>query len=164
MAKEREQRSLVLEKTLAALTTDECSFVDANLTETDRWNFDKLLQTTFYQLAGRPLLEFAAYFVRWSFSDAYGPARRAPDKEFRQLIRFTRIDWSKTRAALLKELTQLEDDRTSSVGKWAHVEVLRARGATDDAILPIRWTIPPTNKAPNTGERLTGLEIGFLFS
>ncbi len=133
VAAERQTRSQVLDKTVANLTAHERAFVDANLIAADSWNFETLLRTAFYLLAGRPLQDFAAHFVRWSFSDAYGPALHAVDKEFRQLIRFNRLDWSDTRSALLKELAQLEDDKTSSVGKWARVEVLRATGAVDDA-------------------------------
>lgn len=133
VTQEKEKRSAELGKAVTELTPAERAYLEANLTETTAWNFDSLLKVVFYLLAGKPLKNFAPYFVRFAFSDALGPAIHASDKEFRQLVSFNRVDWAETRAALLLELMPFAPSTTSRVGKWARVEVLRATGALDDA-------------------------------
>jgi hypothetical protein len=133
VAEEQEKRIAALAKAKSELTEREQQFVASSLIETESWNFDPLLKATFYLLAGRPLEEFAPYFVRWAFSDAYGPAIYAADKEFRQLVGFNRVDWTETKDALLVELERLPEDGTSNPGKWARVEILRAIGSLGES-------------------------------
>lgn len=133
VTEERERRSAEIRKAVSELTPTERAYLETHLNETKAWDFDNLLKVAFYLLAGKPLAEFAPYLVRFAFSDALGPAIYASDKEFRQLVKFNRVDWAQTRAALLRELQQLEPANTSKVGKWARVDVLRATGALDDA-------------------------------
>lgn len=130
---EREKRQDIIDKKVTALTEVEKKYLAENLVHTDRWRFESLHRLAFYLLAGKPLEGFAADLVKWSFSEALGPAIHAPDKEFRQLIRFNRVDWKETQAALLEGIRTLEGDNSSTVGKWATVEILRATGAVDDA-------------------------------
>ena len=131
---EREKRLKKISESTGNLTKPERDYIEKNLTETDRWDFDPLLKTTFYMLAGKPLAGFAPFFMRYCFSDAYGPSIHSADKMFRQLIRFNRTDWNATRDALLAELETLPEAESSNVGKWARVEVLRATGAFDDGL------------------------------
>jgi hypothetical protein len=132
IAQEREKRESEINSKLDNLTPVERVYVDTNLVECPRPHFDPLHRTTFYLLAGKPLTSFAPELVRRAFSDALNPAIQAPDKEFRQLIRFNQLDWAETRQALLRELEGFNGN-SSVVGDWARVEVLRATGAVDDA-------------------------------
>ncbi|MBI1290193.1 hypothetical protein GC173_02970 [bacterium] len=133
VSEERAKRQDVIDKKVASLTEIEKKYINDNLIETDCWRFETLHRLAFYLLAGKPLEGFASDLVNWSVSDALGPAIHAPDKEFRQLIRFNRVDWRETQAALLKEIEVLEGDNSSAVGKWAIVEILRGTGALHDA-------------------------------
>lgn len=133
VSEERAKRQNDIDKKVASLTEIEKKHIKDNLTETDRWRLETLHRLAFYLLAGKPLEGFTGALVNWSISDALGPAIYAPDKEFRQLICFNRVDWKETQAALLKELKVFEGDKSSTVGKWAIVEILRGTGALDDA-------------------------------
>jgi hypothetical protein len=133
VSEEQAKRQDVIDRKVAALTDAERKYLDENLVRTDRSRFEALQRFAFYLLAGKPLEVFSDDLIKWSFSDALGPAIQAPDKEFRQLIRFNRLDWKKTRAALLNGIRVFEGDNSSTVGKWATVEILRATGAVDDA-------------------------------
>lgn len=130
---EREKRQAVLEKRTAALTPFEKKYIKDNLSDTDRWRFETLHRLAFYLLAGKKLEDFAKDLVKWSVSNALGPALNAPDKEFRQLVRFNRVDWKETRAALLEVIEGFHGNNSSAMGGWAVVEVLRATGDVDDA-------------------------------
>jgi hypothetical protein len=132
VAQERQKRQAEMDKKVDGLTTSERAYFTTKLVECPRPHFDPLHRTTFYLLAGRPLIGFAPELARWAFSHALNPAIQAPDKEFRQLIRFNQLDWLETRQALLREIEGFNDN-SSVVGDWARVEVLRATGATDDA-------------------------------
>lgn len=130
---ERIKRLAEIEERTDNLTSLERTYVAGNLTLSDQWDFESLLKATFFVLAGKPLAEFAPYFVRWNFADAYWPVIHAADKEYRRLIRFNRVDWNETRAALLKEIEALPESDTSDIGKWTRVEILRSTGDIDDA-------------------------------
>lgn len=130
---ERTKRLAEIKERVDNLTAIERAYVANNLTLFDRWDFESLLKATFFVLAGKPLAEFAPYFVRWSFADSYWPIIHAADKEFRRLIRFNRVDWAETRAALLNEIEALPENDTSDIGKWTRVEILRATGDVGDA-------------------------------
>lgn len=133
VSEERSKRQAVIDQKAASLTEVEKKYIDDNLIKTDRWRIATLHRLAFYLLSGKPLEGFAEDLVRWSISDALGPALQAPDKEFRQLVRFNRVDWKATQAALLKGISVFEANNSSTVGKWAIVEILRATGAVDDA-------------------------------
>jgi hypothetical protein len=130
---ERTKRLEAINEKVGALTNVERKYIDANLVRADRWRFETLHSLAFSLLAGKPLEGFADVLVNWSFSDALGGAIYAPDNEFRQLIRFNRLDWKETQAALLERIRIFEGTNSSNVGKWATVEILRATGAIDDA-------------------------------
>ncbi|MFB9141193.1 hypothetical protein ACFFR0_16325 [Maritalea porphyrae] len=133
VTEERNKRQAEIDKKVNGLTYIEKKYRDENLHHSDRWHFDTLHRLAFFLLAGKTLEGFADDLVRWSFSGALGPAIHAPDREFRQLIRFNRADWKETRAALLKGISTFAGDNSSTVGKWATVEILRATGDLADA-------------------------------
>ena len=130
---ERNKRQTDIDKRVNDLTSVERKYRDENLVLSNKWHLDTLHRTAFYLLAGKHLKGFADDLVRWSFSNALGPATHAPSKEFEQLIRFNRVDWNETQAGLLKWITTFDGDNSSTVGKWSSVEILRATGAVDDA-------------------------------
>lgn len=131
--KERKKCQAALDQKINELTDLEKNYRDSNLFHTNRWHLNSLHQLAFYLLAGKPLESFANDLVKWGFSDALGPAIHAPDKEFRQLIRFNRVDWKETRVKLIESIKAFDATQSSSVGKWATVEILRATGAIEDA-------------------------------
>ena len=133
VTEERTKCQLDIDKKVNGLTDVEKKYRDESLVHTDRFRFDPLHRIAFYLLAGKPLESFADDLMKWSVSDALGPSFHAPDKEFRQLIRFNRVDWKTTRVRLLQGIKAFEGDNSSTVGKWASVEILRATGAVDDA-------------------------------
>lgn len=130
---ERNERKAAINKKVEGLTDIEKAYWDENLICWDRWNFATLHRLAFFLLAGKPLEGFADDLVRWSFSDALGPAIHAPYKEFRQLIRFNRTDWKESRDALIKKIKTFKGDNSSTVGKWTIVGILRATGDLEDA-------------------------------
>ncbi len=134
VSEERAKRQAEIDKKLNGLTATEKKYLKDNLTHTDRWDFTSLHRLAFHLLAGKPLADFANDLVKWSFSDALGPAISPPDKEFRQLLRFNRADWTETKDALLQGIKILEGDNSSSVGKWTTVEILRAIASPDEAV------------------------------
>ncbi len=131
--KERAKRQKDIQDKMDGLTDSERSFLKSNLIPIDRHNYDPLVKTAFHLLAGRALAGFAHHLVRWAFSDCLNAAIGAPDKEFRHLVRFNRLDWRETRKHLHRELDVFPEDNTSTVGKWVRVEVLRATGEAADA-------------------------------
>ncbi|WP_146618790.1 hypothetical protein [Rhodoplanes elegans] len=131
--KERDERLRDIDKRQSALTDVEKEYIAINLELSAISNLDALQNAVFYLIAGKPLLQFAPHLMRWSVSNSLAPAIQSPHDEYRQLIRFNKIDWSATRAALLNELMSFGVDVTSQVGKWARVEVLRATGDLEDA-------------------------------
>lgn len=133
VAEERVKREEKTAEAVAKLTPQERQYIEDNLIKTEDWAFATLHQTAFSLLAGMPLREFAGSFMRWTVADALDPALQSADKEFRQLVRFNKVDWAQTRTALLEELKFFTDEATSSVGKWARVEILRAIGSLEEA-------------------------------
>lgn len=130
---DREKRKKVIEDKLLALTKVEQRYLQSRLELTDQWDFDPLHRLAFYLLAGKPLASFAEYLFRWSFSNSVTPSVRSPLNEFRQMIRFNCVDWSKTRDAMLEKIDPFKSDNSSTVGKWSTVQVLRATGDIEDA-------------------------------
>ena len=87
----------------------------------------------FILLAGKPIAPAAQALVQWSFANALNTDLMPPDREFKHLVRFNRVDWSDARVALLKEVDVLRQEDTSVTGRWALVNILQATGDTEDA-------------------------------
>lgn len=131
-----EERAKVLveiEDRKAALTEAERSFMTTNLVAAPHPRFDGISRLAFYLLASMPLEELAPYLVRWRFSQALNQSISVPYEAFEQVLRYNRTDWQETRAALLKELKTLPEERSSSVGKWTRMGILHGTGDIGDA-------------------------------
>ncbi|MGO7661598.1 hypothetical protein ACC697_03865 [Rhizobium ruizarguesonis] len=130
---ERARRKASIDGILAELTVFEHTLFEGQLIPTTRYRYGRLQEAGLYLVAGRPLAPLVPAFARWAFSDALSASFDAPDKRFRQLIRFNPVDWEDTRAAITHEVDTLSRNTTSNVGKWARVELLRATGNIEDA-------------------------------
>ncbi|WP_124415624.1 hypothetical protein [Pseudomonas sp. R4-35-07] len=131
-----EERAKVLveiEDRKAALTEAERSFMTTNLIAAPHPRFDGISRFAFYLLASMPLAQVAPYFVRWRFSHALNQSISAPYEAFEQVLRYNRTDWQETRAALLKELETLPEERSSRVGRWTRMGILHGTGDIGDA-------------------------------
>lgn len=104
----------------------------AGLTEADG-NLNVLSRLAFILLAGKPIAPAAQALVQWTFANALNTDLLPPDREFKHLVRFNRVDWSDARVALLKEVDILRQKDTSVTGRWALVNILQATGNTEDA-------------------------------
>jgi hypothetical protein len=83
--------------------------------------------------AGHALSEMVPNLVDARFAMAWAASPRAPSDEFMSLIRFNRIDWSKTRDLLVERASQLADSGSSAIGHWAAVALFFATGDPHDA-------------------------------
>ncbi|MNM23497.1 hypothetical protein D3C76_140210 [compost metagenome] len=131
---ERSRIETEIQARLAAITEAERSFMMAKLIIAPHPNFDSLSHFALYLLSGMPLVEIAPYFVRWRFSYALHYSLSAPYEEFEHVLRFNRVDWHETRAALLQELESLPGQGCSDVGRWTRVGILHGTGDIGDAI------------------------------
>ena len=104
----------------------------AGLTEVDG-NLNMLSRLAFILLAGKPIAPAAQALVQWSFANALNTDLMPPDREFKHLVRFNRVDWSDARVALLKEVDVLRKEEISDIGKWTLVNILQSTGNTEDA-------------------------------
>ena len=104
----------------------------AGLTKADG-NLNMLSRLAFILLAGKPIAPAAQALVQWSFANALNTDLMPPDREFKHLVRFNRVDWSNARVALLKEVDVLRQEEISNTGKWALVNILQSTGNTEDA-------------------------------
>ena len=104
----------------------------AGLTKADG-NLNMLSRLAFILLAGKPIAPAAQALVQWSFANALNTDLMPPDREFKHLVRFNRVDWSDARVALLKEVDVLRQEDISDIGKWTLVNILQSTGNTEDA-------------------------------
>ena len=104
----------------------------AELTEVDG-DLNTLSRLAFILLAGKSIAPAAQALVQWSFANALNTDLMPPDREFKHLVRFNRVDWSDARVALLEEADVLRQEEISVTGKWALVNILQATGNTEDA-------------------------------
>ena len=104
----------------------------AGLTKADG-NLNMLSRLAFILLAGKPIAPAAQALVQWSFANALNTDLMPPDREFKHLVRFNRVDWSDARVALLKEVDVLRQEEISNTGKWTLVNILQSTGNTEDA-------------------------------
>ena len=104
----------------------------AGLTKVDG-DLNTLSRLAFFLFAGKPIKPAAQALVQWSFANALNTDLMFPDREFKHLVRFNRVDWSDARVALLAEADVLRQEEISVTGKWALVNILRATGNTEDA-------------------------------
>ena len=126
--KEREQRT---RENIEALSEAEKEIL-SKLTEIDG-DLNTLSRFAFILLAGKPIEPAAQALVQWSFANALNVDLMPLDQEFRHLIQFNQVDWSDTRVALLKEVNVLRQNETSTTGKRALINILRATGSPEDA-------------------------------
>ena len=96
-------------------------------------NLNMLSRLAFILLAGKPIAPAAQALVQWSLANALNTDLMPPDREFKHLVRFNRVDWSDARIALLKEVDVLRQEEISVTGKWALVNILQSTGNTEDA-------------------------------
>jgi hypothetical protein len=129
---ERAKKQKQIEERLGALCPVERQFLD-ELEDSGEADIAELWHLAFKLSAGKPLAPFASSFTKWCFAFAINPPFGAPYKEFLNLVRFNRLDWSETRAAIVEDCAWLDSAEISNTGKWALVGMLRATGAIDEA-------------------------------
>jgi len=127
---EREKNRKKIEAKLRSLSANERSILE-NMPK-EEGDLSGLSRLALLLLAGKPLSPFAKSLLNWSFSEALNSDHTAPYKDFMHLVSLNRVDWSETRAALLKESLSLRDADVSTTGKWTLVNILRATGHSDD--------------------------------
>ena len=120
-----------IDRRLASLSAIERKILD-ELVHVEGGDYAGLSSTAFRLLAGTPLAPLAGSLRNWKFADVLNGAF-SPDKEFRHLLTLNRVDWLDARAALLKELEELNGFDTSSSGRWARAGLLQATGDLNDA-------------------------------
>jgi len=127
---EREKNRKKIEEKLRTLSANERAILD-NLPE-EEGDFSRLSRLALLLLAGKSLAPFAKSLRNWSFSFALNSDHAAPHKDFIHLVSLNRVDWSKTRVALLEESIPLREADVSTTGKWTLVNILRATGHSED--------------------------------
>lgn len=129
-AKRQEKRQEIKDK-LYSLSKGEQSVLDGlQLTE---GSLSSLTRLALMLLSGKKLESFAESLLNWSFSTALNSDPWAPYDNFYNLVRLNRVDWAKTRAALLRTAAELRKPNVSPTGKWALAYVLRATGSSNDS-------------------------------
>ena len=98
---EREKNRKKIEEKLQALTANERAILE-NLPQ-EEGDLSRLSRLALLLLAGKPLAPFAKSLLNWSFSNALNSDHAASYKDFINLVSLNRVDWSQTRAALLKQ-------------------------------------------------------------
>lgn len=119
-----------IEKRVKALSATERAILD-DMQETEG-NLSRLSRLAFLLLAGKPLSSLVRSLMNWSFANALNPDHAAPYKDFMHVVALNRVDWSRTRAALMEASAALREPDVSTTGKWALVYLLRATGHPDD--------------------------------
>ena len=127
---EREKNSKKIEEKLHALSANERAILE-NLPE-EEGDLSRLSRLALFLLAGKSLAPFAGSLLNWSFSNALNSDHAGPYDDFIHLVSLNRVDWSKTRVALLEESTPLREADVSTTGKWTLVNILRATGHSED--------------------------------
>ena len=127
---EHEKNQKKITKKLKSLSKSEQSILESLKNEDG--DLSRLSRLAMFLLAGKPLVSFAKSFVNWSFSNALNSDHTAPYDDFNHLVSLNRVDWSRTREALLEASNALRDLDVSETGKWALVNILRATGNDDD--------------------------------
>ncbi|WP_413208402.1 hypothetical protein [Rhodospirillum sp. A1_3_36] len=127
------ERNESIIKEISNLSKLEAHFLNTKMIRDDHLVSESLTSTSFRLLAGIPLSEFSEVFVAWAFSQAINSDFHRPYEEFLYLIRFNRVDWSRTREELLRHAAPFSQPEASSVGKWAFVHLLRAVSTIEDA-------------------------------
>ncbi|WP_372178617.1 hypothetical protein ACCQ23_10135 [Xanthomonas axonopodis pv. phyllanthi] len=95
----------------------------------------RLMQLALQLCADMPLETFADSLSCASFSMALTPTPLSPHEELSSLILFNHRDWHTTRDRLITHATRLASPGTSTSGRWAAVNLLRATGAINDSAL-----------------------------
>ena len=129
---ERTKKNEEIDERLRSLSPAEEELLES-LQRRDDGNQSILLRFAFELIAGKLVAPFAPGFAQWSFANALNFDRGAPNKEFMQLIRFNRTDWSEARAAILLACRIFEAPDASHTGKSALVRMLQATGDPHDA-------------------------------
>ena len=128
---ERTKKEEEINERLCSLSPAEKRLL-ASLQIRDDENLSILLRFAFKLIAGKRVEPFASGFAQWSFGNALNFDRGAPNKEFMQLIRFNRTDWSEAREAILLACSIFEARDASHTGKSALVRMLQATGDPRD--------------------------------
>ena len=128
------EREALLEERFSEIQGKEAAYLKANCTEISDVSLSSLSLDIFYLLSDRALEPFAEQLVTWSYCTSLNSGYRAPDKSFIHLIRHNKVDWSKTRTALLKACEILALKTASETAKWAYLRILRAISSETEAI------------------------------
>jgi hypothetical protein len=132
IAAERTKLTGQLQQRMANLAPHETSLLTQRLVQQDEGDLDDLHRIAMRLLAGRALAPAARALVGWCFGRALNGGLDAPLDDFGHLVRLNRVDWSRTRQALLDSASTLRQPNTSPTGQWALVYVLRATGDARD--------------------------------
>lgn len=130
-AEERRKNQAKIDEKLATLSAGETDLLNS-LTEMDDGDLSSLARFFLPLMAGKALTPFVDGFVRWCFANALNSDHHVPHKEFGHLLRMNRIDWAQMHTALSHAYNMLDAPDTSSAGKWALINLLRATGDTTD--------------------------------
>ena len=112
-----------------------------------------LCRLAFVLMTGRAIAPFAKGIVQWSLANMLNQ-RGWPYDVLEYLVRFNRVDWTVTRAALLRETRIFRRADASKVGTWALVVLLRATGEPGDAREAEELTAKISDFKPRGGWRL----------
>jgi hypothetical protein len=126
-----DERRRRLSERRAAMDSKEKDFFSSSLSET-RGNPAPRTSLALDLLAGSPLREFAGALVAAAVSSQYNSSYQWPREDFQSLIRFNRVDWTETRAAMLRALDALEPESGSATFLWARCILLDALGGEDE--------------------------------
>ncbi|MEJ0049739.1 MAG: hypothetical protein WDN02_00735 [Methylovirgula sp.] len=127
---EIEKKEALIQKSLAGLSEAERSILE-ELRREERGDYADLSTIAFHLLAGKPLAPFARSLRNWEFADQLNGSFIYT--ELPNLLAFNRVDWTETRAALLKEMDDLKGIEVSDVGQWTRAALMRATGGLEDA-------------------------------
>lgn len=95
-------------------------------------NLDVLSKFAFYLLAGEPLGPFSASLMNWCFSVSFNSGRDCPWQNIQHLAQFNRIDWVRTRSALLAQAKVFILTTPSTTGSYALSKVYSVTGDSED--------------------------------
>ena len=119
-AKKLEEHRELINTSVARFSSTEKALLGDLVLET-RGDYTKLNEIALRFIAGESLEEFSFAFRNWSFAESFTPGFESARNSFNALIRFNRLDWSKTRDAILKAAEPLRGSDISEAGQWALV-------------------------------------------
>jgi hypothetical protein len=132
VAKEREKRQAEIDTKVAALGPFEKNILDSLIRE-DRGDYSHLSKIAFHLLAATPLADLGESFRNFAFTASLNGGFYDGHDEFNHLVQFNRVDWIKTRTAILEAAAPLRQAGVSTIGQWALVALLHATASSQDA-------------------------------